>query len=85
MLSLINHNDVGEVYLFTDIGDEETYTISDAIVLSGEDADGLLSTNPVFLGDVSGDGIDDFAFNANAMVTTTVLYICFSMNQHQVV
>ena len=64
LLSLINHNDVGEVYLFTDIGDEETYTISDAIVLSGEEADGLLSTNPVFLGDVSGDGIDDFAFNA---------------------
>ena len=64
LLSLINHNDVGEVYLFTDIGDEETYTVSDAIILSGEDEDSLFSNNPIFVGDVSGDGVDDFALNA---------------------
>jgi hypothetical protein len=64
MLSLIDHNNYGEIYLFTNIGDAENYDISDAIILMGDQEDSLLSTNPVFLGDISGDGVDDFAFNA---------------------
>ena len=64
LISIPNHNNYGDVYLITDMGESQVYRLDNAITISGEQSLSSFGTNLTFLGDVSGDGHDDFVIGA---------------------